>query len=311
MSSFTEALESGAISSVAQVPKSDIHSHAGRAGSLKYLSEKLGISILPRKTPFGNLGEMQAWYDENVTVHTPGIDGRLLRYQAAFAHADIDGVAVLAMSFGLADIPLLGGIDSFIRRIDALHREYAPKTRFYPELSIARGCDTERTNGELDEVLQKNWFKSIDICNDEFAQPIKEFKKIYKKAQGYGLKLKAHVGEVGSAEDIREAVETLELCEVHHGISAAKSPEIMRWLAQNKIQLNICPASNIKLGIVESYERHPIRAIADSGVPVTINTDDLMIFDVSVSREYMNLFQKGVFSPRELDVIRQTGINSY
>jgi adenosine deaminase len=83
----------------------------------------------------------------------------------------------------------------------------------------------------------------------------------------------------------------------------------MNWLARHKIQLNICPTSNVMLGIVDEYRNHPIKRLYHAGVPVTINTDDLLIFNQSVSQEYMNLYSSGALNADELNVIRITGLN--
>ena len=85
-------------------------------------------------------------------------------------------------------------------------------------------------------------------------------------------------------------LDTLGLDEIHHGISAASSPRLMRILADRKIRLNVCPASNIMLGIVSSYASHPVRTLSDNGVPVIINTDDPLIFGSSVENEYRQQF---------------------
>ena len=92
--------------------------------------------------------------------------------------------------------------------------------------------------------------------------------------------------------------------EVQHGISAADSPDVMNWLADNEIRLNVCPTSNVMLSRTPDLKRHPIRKLFDCGITITINTDDLMIFDQSVSDEYLNLFHAKVFSAEELDHIR-------
>jgi adenosine deaminase len=130
-------------------------------------------------------------------------------------------------------------------------------------------------------------------------------------AKDMNVTRKAHAGEFGTAEDVLEACEVLELQEVHHGIAAARSKPVMKWLANNKIQLNICPTSNIMLGRVKSYEEHPIRILYDHGIPVTVNTDDLLIFNQSVSQEFWNLFRAGLMTAEELDEIRLTGLKPY
>ena len=78
----------------------------------------------------------------------------------------------------------------------------------------------------------------------------------------------------------------LELDEVQHGIAAAQSEPVMRFLANNRIRLNICPTSNVMLGRVQSLDTHPIRMLFDAGVIVTINTDDVLVFGQGVSGSF-------------------------
>ena len=108
-------------------------------------------------------------------------------------------------------------------------------------------------------------YRTLDLSGDESAQPIELFRPLYRLARDAGLRLKAHVGEWGSADDVWRAVEELELNEVQHGIAAAGSAAVMRMLADNHIRLNICPSSNVMLGRVDRLETHPIRTLYDAG----------------------------------------------
>ena len=148
------------------------------------------------------------------------------------------------------------------------------------------------------------------ILRQEFAQEkgVKNFRELYGFARKQGYKCKAHAGEFGNADSVKESVELLELDAVQHGIGAANSQEVMRWLAENKIQLNVCPASNIVLKRVKSYKTHPIRILFDHGVKVTVNTDDVMLFDKGNSEQYLHLYKCGLFSANELNLIRLNGI---
>ncbi len=305
---FMGCLREGSLSGLQAIPKSDLHNHAGRGGSLSYISEWANVEIAPPGAPFSSLADMQEWFEQNVKVHCPGVEGYLKRIEAAFVQADKDSIQRLALSFGLGEIGLMGGMIPFMRTMNALHATYAPNTIFLPELALDRACNAEETYGPVEEILLHKWFVSIDICCNELAQPISRFQKIYLLAKDMGLICKAHVGEFGSAEDVLEACEVLQLREVHHGIAAAASKPVMRWLAEHKIQLNICPTSNIMLGVVKGYAEHPIRVLYDHGVPVTINTDDLLIFNQRISQEYLNLFQAGLMKAEELDEIRLTGL---
>jgi len=125
-------------------------------------------------------------------------------------------------------------------------------------------------------------------------------------AKDKGLRLKAHVGEWGTADDVWRPCE--ELDEVQHGIAAAKAPAVMRCLADNRVRLNVCPTSNVMLGRVECMAMHPIRKLYDAGVKVSVNTDDALVFGPSVSEEFLGLYRAGVFRAEELDEIRLNGL---
>jgi adenosine deaminase len=84
----------------------------------------------------------------------------------------------------------------------------------------------------------------------------------------------------------------------------------MRFLADNQIQLNVCPSSNVMLGYAENYKDHPIKVLYENGVKVTINTDDLLLFDSSIENEYLLLYQAGALTAEQLDEIRKNGLRA-
>lgn len=302
---FIEALQSGAVAELKKIPKSDLHSHAGRGGNQAYLANKLGIKIMPPSHPFDSLGEMNAWLKTNVNCHFPDKSGYLSRVEAAFAQASQDKIQLLSLSFAIDEFKHVGGVQSFAAYMYSLHQNLAPQSCCLPDLAL--GYDRMELD-HLDEVLDAGWFRGIDICNYENIFSMEELKRICRKAKDRGLTLKAHIGEFGGPDAVMRYAEELELAKIQHGIAAAQSPQIMNWLAGHQIQLNICPTSNVMLKCCESYARHPIRTLFDHGVPVTINTDDLLIFNASASQEYLNLYQAGTMTGEELDIIRRTGL---
>ena len=306
---FPDALRSGSLAAIESYPKSDLHSHAGRGGHPHYIAAWAGVEIRPPVSPFPSLDAMQAWFDQNVKPHCSGPTGYRKRIEAAFAQAQADGITVLCMSFGLGEVDSLGGMKPFTRTIDALRQAFAPRVSFIPALALGRECDVQQTLTRLPEIFSDGWFRSLDLCNNEHAQPIRRFQPIYRLAKSAGLRLTAHVGEFGSADDVWEAVETLELDEVQHGVAAARSPQVLGFLARHHIRCNLCPTSNILLGVADNYVRHPIRVLFEAGVPVTVNTDDLLIFGSSVSEEYRRLYQSGCLPAESLEAVRLTGLS--
>jgi adenosine deaminase len=301
---FKEYLYQGSLEGLASIPKSDLHNHATNGGNVEYLKKRANINIEPPPKSFSSLSDAMNWVSINIIPYCD----KFMRLEAAFEQAKSDGISVLAMSVHTKQLNEFGTYEQLFKILNELKNKYIPDTLFMPEWLIGT-ADVDKI---MDEILSFNYFKSIDIyCGDDLDESIRNYKDIKitcRKAKKAGLKLKAHVGEYGTADDVMKAVEEWELDEVQHGIGAASSPQIMNWLAQHKIRLNVCPTSNIMLERVPSYIEHPIKKLYDYGVPVTINTDDMLIFNQSVSQEYLNLLDAGLMTAEELNHIREIGL---
>ncbi|MBP5728427.1 MAG: GNAT family N-acetyltransferase [Clostridia bacterium] len=308
VNAFCEALREGNTAKLLEIPKSDLHNHSTKGCRREWLAERLKRSLADPPVPLNGLAGMQEWFRSSLKPFCDGTEGFLLRWEGAFAEAKRNHIARLSMNFGPAEIDEAGGPEVFRELIEGFQRAYCPDTVFEPELTYPSTCDIDLEAERMDGYLQSCWFRSIDICGFENYQPVEAFLPLYRKAERYGLVKKMHAGEAGTADDVRRAVEVLGLSEVHHGIGAATSKETMRFLADNRIQLNVCPSSNVMLGYVKDYRNHPIRVLVENGVRVTINTDDLLIFDSSIENEYLKLYNAGTLSAEQLDDIRRAGL---
>jgi adenosine deaminase len=309
---FRQALERGDLDAIRRCPKADLHNHGAGSANRAFMRARTGHDFVPVDAPLTSMAQMHAFVDAHNAAAYAGLDmkaRRLLGYEGAFVQAVVDGVSrvefgddVWIISQGCGDAPALH------RSLQELHRRVAPDVEWIPLLGLSRHCSIRALDAWLKPFLETDFYKSFDLSGDELAQPIENFVPLYRQAKARGLRLKAHVGEWGTADDVWRAVEVLELDEVQHGIAAAQSPAVMRFLADHKIRLNICPTSNIKLGRVASMAEHPIRKLFDAGIKVTVNSDDALIFGASVSDEFLSLYRAGVFTAAELDVIRLNGL---
>ncbi len=312
MDNFTDALRQGNLEKIRTFPKSDLHNHFVLGGSRQYLCKTTGIKIEPVKTPLLSMEEMHAWNQENLGEKFNTSEMRKVLIRAAFHQAKDDGITVLEIGedvWGLGEY-FHNDINELVEAFTAAQREIASNIELRLQIGLSRHCSI----GYLEDCLLHFWgnkaFYSIDLYGDESAQPIENFKSIYRRAKKEGLRLKAHVGEWGTAEDVRRAVEELELDEVQHGISAIHDKNVIRFLADYHIRLNITPSSNILLGRIPSMSSHPVGLLYRNGVDVTINSDDILIFDSDVSKEYLRLYESGCLSAEELDSIRQNGLTA-
>ncbi|MBO4456339.1 MAG: adenosine deaminase [Butyrivibrio sp.] len=310
MMDFKDALRQGSLEAVRRCPKADLHNHFVLGGSRKFLYECSGKDIQPIKEPLKSMDEMHAWNSRNLGDFFNSSEGRCKLIEATFVQAKEDGVTILEIGedvWGLGEF-FHGNIDELVEAFESAHKEIAPDIELRLQIGISRHCDISY----LEDCLSAFWgckaLYSIDLYGDELAQPIENFKPIYSRAKSEGLRLKAHVGEWGTAEDVRRAVECLELDEVQHGIAAVGDTSVIRFLADNRIRLNITPSSNYLLGRVKNLKTHPIAELYRNGVDVTINSDDVLIFDSDVSKEYLRLYQCGCLNADELDDIRKNGL---
>lgn len=307
---FIQALKERDRKALQKIPKADLHNHCVLSGSRDFLEKRTGRRIEPMKAVLQSMQEMDAWSGKNIGSYFDGTEGRKLLIEAAFVQAASDGVSILEVGedvWGLGEF-FHHDIGELIDCFQQIRERTAPDMKLRLQIGLSRHCSIPY----LTECLKPFWgrkeFYSIDLYGDEMAQPIENFLPIYEKARENGLKLKAHVGEWGSAGDVVEAVKILGLDEVQHGIAAADSDEAVAFLKENHVRLNITPTSNLMLGRVKDAAQHPIRKLYRAGVDVTVNSDDVLVFDSDVSGEYLLLYQSGCLEAEELDAIRINGL---
>ena len=309
---FVEALSTDNLSAIMAIPKADLHCHALFGTRLENVERWLGHPLTKPPPKMNGLEGMLAYAGEFLHPHIRCRNGFEFAATSAVRDAIRDGVVIFEMSFDIRTAEFysdgLSGLCVFIENLVDCHRM---QINLRPELGFPRTSADNREHVELaHHAIELGTFHSLDLYDDEAACSPEAVKPLYAKARDAGMKLKAHVGEFGGAAEIRKAVELLKLDEVQHGIGAAASEEVMHWLAENDIQLNVCPTSNVMLDAVSELAVHPIRVLYDNGVRVSVNTDDLMIFGQSVSDEYRNLYRTGVFNAQELEEIRRASLGN-
>jgi adenosine deaminase len=115
-----------------------------------------------------------------------------------------------------------------------------------------------------------------------------------------------HAGETVGPESVWAAIRG-GAARIGHGIRAVEDPELVRYLADRDIPLEISISSNLCTGAVPSLEAHPLRRLFEAGVPITLNTDDPAMFRTTLSREYAIAAERFGFSEAELRGIAENG----
>ena len=134
----------------------------------------------------------------------------------------------------------------------------------------------------------------------EHLFPPELFTRVYEIARETGIRTTVHAGEALGAESVWHAVRTLRVERIGHGVRSIEDPSLVRHLAERRIPLEVCPTSNVRTGVYQSLEEHPVRELFEAGVPMSINTDDPTFFGVSLAEELAGLRSLG-FSWSEID----------
>jgi adenosine deaminase len=305
-SPFQAALRDRDLAGVRACAKADLHLHAGiGSGDRSFLRERTGLDIRPLDRVLASMDEMHAWVRSQAGDRFWQLPGRRIGVEATFVQARRDGVTRLEAGEDVWGITLHDGSATAVwEMLRGAHARGGPGIEWIPQLGLSRHCRVADLQRWMTPLLELSVFRTLDLSGDELAQPVEAFVPLYRRAKAAGLRLKAHIGEWGTADDVWRAVELLELAEVQHGIAAASSPAVMRFLAAAGVRLNVCPTSNVMLGRVARIEDHPIRQLFDAGVRVTVGTDDPLIFGTSLSGEFLALYDAGVMTAAELDAVR-------
>ena len=303
---FVEALAVDNLAAIRKSAKTDVHCHAFFSTRLGNVERWIGHSLTKAPAKMNGLDGMMEYANAVLEPHIKHCEGFEFVAASGVDDAIQDGVVVLEMSFDIRMAEYYpDGLAGVLAFVEALVDRYRTQIDLRPELGFSRKyADDPKLVKLAHRAVEFGLFQSIDLYSGQDACAPEAVKPLYTKARSTGMKLKAHVGEFGGADEVKRTVEVLELDEVQHGIGASESVEVMKWLAEHQIRLNVCPTSNVMLDAVSELAAHPIRVLFDNGVPITINTDDPMIFGQSVSDEYRNLYRAGVFTAQELDHIR-------
>jgi adenosine deaminase len=125
----------------------------------------------------------------------------------------------------------------------------------------------------------------VDLAGDEENYPPALFARALALAREGGLGVTAHAGEFAGPSSVWTAIYQLGARRIGHGIRAVEDPALVDYLRDHRVTLEICPTSNIRLGLAPSLSGHPLRLLIDAGVPVTINSDDPLLLGTDLSRE--------------------------
>jgi adenosine deaminase len=150
----------------------------------------------------------------------------------------------------------------------------------------------------------------FNMAGDERIGRVADFVRAFDIARDAGLGITIHAGELCGAFSVRDALDLVKPDRIGHGVRAIEDPSLIDRLADSDVVLEVCPGSNIALKLFETFKAHPLRALFDRGIRVTLNSDDPPFFHTSLAREYELASREMGFSDAELNTMTRTAIEA-
>lgn len=276
---------------IKKIPKAELHIHI--EGTLEpelifKIAKRNNIPLSYRSVPelrkaynFSNLKSFLDIYYEGTKVLKKECDFydmawafvERLRAQNVF-HAEIFFDPQTHINHGI----------SFKTIVEGIHKAFEDGRKKYGIsfgliMCFLRHLSTDFAYEVLEESIPyKKLIVGVGLDSSEIGNPPVKFSGVFKKARQLGYKAVAHAGEEGPPEYIWQALENLKVLRIDHGIKCIKDKSLVKELVKRQMPLTVCPLSNVKIGLFKKLEEHNVKKLLDSGLNVTVNSDDPAYF---------------------------------
>ena len=168
----------------------------------------------------------------------------------------------------------------------AARRDFGLTLKWVFDVPGEAGLEAAADTVALIEARQPEALVGFGLGGPEIGVPRPQFAPYFERALALGLHSVPHAGESTGPETVWDALRHLKAERIGHGTSLVQDPELVAYLGEHRIPIEVCPTSNIATGVVKDLDQHPIRQMVDAGLLVTVNSDDPPMFGTELSREY-------------------------
>ena len=142
---------------------------------------------------------------------------------------------------------------------------------------------------QLAEQFKGTSVAGFDIAANEAGFPITNHIGAFRFAKENNIPCTAHAGEAMGAESVWETLQYFGPARIGHGVRSIEDPKLVEHLSRHKIHLEICPSCNVRIGLYDNYQHHPIDRLYKAGVSLSVNTDAPTIVGITLTKEYERL----------------------
>ena len=299
---------------IAGLPKAELHVHHVGSASPRIVAELAArhpaagvpadVDKLAEYFTFSDFAHFIEVYLSVVDLIRDATDVRTLTYEVAremaaqqIRYAELTITPYSSVRRGIAAEAFLEAIED--ARV-AAERELVIVLRWCFDIPGEAGLSAAAETTRIATELQPEGLISFGLGGPEIGVPRPQFAPYFDAARAIGLHSVPHAGETTGPGTIWDAIRFLGAERIGHGTSAIQDPELIAYLAEHRIPLEVCPTSNIATRAVPELAQHPLAELVAAGVRVSINSDDPPMFSTDLNSEYaiaaelLNLDEAGV-----------------
>jgi adenosine deaminase len=280
------------------VPKAELHVHLeGTAPPelIRRIAERNGLPVpeglfaAPDRFAYTDFLDFLNTYDMAASVIRTGADYRDITFEYLVSCA-AQGAIYVELTASPDHAKLVGlsdqeHIDGIVRGIDDARGETGIEARIL--ISCVRNFGVEPAVRIARYAAERPhpYVVGFSMGGDEENYPAAAYAEAFQIAADAGLGCTVHAGEWAGPESVRQGTE-LPVSRIGHGVRSIEDPALVEELSERGTVLEVCPTSNVVLGIYPSYEEHPLPRLMEAGVRVTLGSDDPPYFGASIGGEY-------------------------
>ena len=301
------------------IPKTELHLHLEGAAPPEFIRRLAGEKGVDMAGVFDENGgyvwttfvEFLGTYERACEVlKTPEDYGRLM---AAVLEAQAAHGVVYTEHFLAPDFCGGGDLVAWREYLAAMTEtaEASPvEVRFIPTCVRHFGPEQAKITAKVTAETAGGLVTGFGMGGDESRFKAADFAYAFDMAREAGLGLTSHAGEVEGPDSVTDTLDALKVSRIGHGVRSIEDVDLIARLANEGVVLEVCPGSNIALGIYPDLTSHPITALREAGVPVTVSTDDPPYFHTDMSAEYRGLSEQLGWTRDDFDAINRTAMKA-
>ncbi|GAC1313995.1 MAG: adenosine deaminase [Acidimicrobiales bacterium] len=298
------------------LPKAHLHLHLEggmRRSTLDERADHYGI-VLPPVSSYTSFTEFSALYQASCAVLRTHDDLRRL-VREAVEDAAAAGAVWLEMAVrpavhrgkfgGDADV-----LEAFLDEARVAGGELGVGVGALMTVDRTEPIATAFEEADLAVTYADDGVVSFGLANDEVGHPPEDFAEPFAVARDAGLLSCPHAGELDGPASVWGALDALGADRIQHGVRAVEDPALLARLAADGVCLDVCPTSNVCLGIAPSLEEHPLPRLLDAGIRCSLNADDPLFFGADLLEEYELCRTRMGLSDDQLAAIARSSIDA-